>query len=83
LTGWKIDIKGGDEGRDEEKRDDDLPAGKAGAKSVEGLSTRVANTLDKAGIEDLEKLKEMSDEELKEIKGIGPKAVEEIRNLLK
>jgi bacteriocin-like protein len=31
----------------------------------------------------LEKLKEMSDEELKEIKGVGPKAVEEIRNLLK
>jgi len=73
LTGWKIDIKGGDDGGSE-KED--------GKEGVEKLSTRVANALDKAGV-DLEKLEEMSDEEIKEIKGIGPKAVEEIKELLK
>lgn len=67
LTGWRIDIKGGDEG----KRDDEM-------KKL-GLSTRTANALSKAGITEIEKLKEMSEEELGAIKGIGPKAIEEIR----
>ena len=71
LTGWKIDIKGGGG----EKED--------GKEGMEKLSTRVANALDRAGIDGVEKLKEMSDEEIKGIKGIGPKAVEEIKELLK
>lgn len=45
------------------------------------LPTRVENLLRKEGIT-LEKLKKMTEEELLEIKGIGPKAVEEIRNSL-
>jgi len=67
LTGWKIDIKGGDE----EKRGEEM--------RKLGLSTRIVNALAKAGITEVEKLKQMSEEELKAIKGIGPKAVEEIR----
>ncbi len=77
LTGWKIDIRGGgEEEGDEELRDEEV--GK-----IAELSMRVGNALEKAGIDDLETLEEMSDEKLKEIKGIGPKAVEEIRKLLK
>ncbi len=71
LTGWKIDIKGGDE----EKRDDEM-------KKL-GLSTRTVNALAKARITEVEKLKEMSEEELGAIKGIGPKAVEEIMQAVK
>ncbi len=75
LTGWKIDIKGG-----EEDRSSKVDAGtEAGRSKLEGVSTRTANALAKAGITEMEKLKEMSEEDLKAIKGIGPKAVEEIR----
>jgi len=78
LTGWKIDIKGGNAS----------PAGEEpniqNSKLKElGLSTRTANALAKAGITEVEKLKEMSVEELGAIKGVGPKAVEEIKELLK
>ncbi len=70
LTGWKIDIKGGDQ-----------PEADKG--KLEGLSTRATNALAKAGITEIEKLREMSEEEWGAIKGIGKKAVEEIKKLLK
>jgi N utilization substance protein A len=69
LTGWRIDIKGGDQSE-------------ADRGKLEGLSTRVTKALAKAGIIEIEKLKGMSEEELRNIKGIGPKAVEEIRKRL-
>ncbi len=46
------------------------------------LCTRTANALEAAGIDE-EKLKEMSDKELLEIKGVGKKAVEEIERVVK
>jgi len=74
LTGWRIDIKG---------------AGSVfaeGTKGVElvglGLSPRVVNILTKAGVEMPQSLKEKSEEELSQIKGLGPKAVEEIKKVL-
>jgi len=70
LTGWKIDIKGGDQSEADKGK-------------LEGLSTRTANALAKAKITEIEKLREMSEEEWGEIKGIGQKAVEEIKKLLK
>ena len=76
LTGWKIDIKGGDQSEDEKGK-------KEVTDTIEGLSTRTSNALGKAGITDVEKLKEMTEEEWGELKGIGPKAVEEIKKLLK
>ena len=75
LTGWKIDIKGG-----EEKEEGKLEA--RGLK-LEGLSTRVANALARAEIAEIKKLREMSEEDLGAIKGIGPKAVEEILRAIK
>ncbi len=77
LTGWKIDIKGG-----EEKPEKKLDAGGSKLEEV-GLPKRVVSALAKAGITEIEKLKEMSEDEFKEIKGIGPKAMEEIKELLK
>ena len=78
LTGWKIDIRGGETS----------PAGEEfkvqSSKFKElGLSTRVVNALARAKITEIEKLREMSADELGAIKGIGPKAVEEIKKLLK
>lgn len=47
-----------------------------------GLSKRITNALDKAGISTLETLSKMSDEELEEIKGISKKSIEEIHKTL-
>lgn len=67
LTGWRLDIAG--------SKTEELPD--------TSLSKRVANILTKAKITHLKRLKEMSADELKEIKGLGPKAVEEIEKILK
>jgi len=81
LTGWKIDIKGGEEKDAEGLK---LEAGKeVGGLKLEGLSKRTANALARAEITEIEKLREMSEEEWGAIKGIGKKAVEEIKKLLK
>ena len=75
LTGWKIDIKGGDQ-PEADKGEKEV------VKKIGGLSARTTNALDRARI-GVEKLKEMSADELGAIKGIGPKAVKEIKELLK
>jgi N utilization substance protein A len=80
LTGWKIDIKGGEE---ERKTEDGKQKMENGKRRIEGLSTRTANALAKAGITEMEKLKEMSEEALKAIKGIGQKALKEIESRMK
>ena len=48
-----------------------------------GLTARSLNALKKAGVETLEKLREMSEEELQAVKGLGPKSVKEIIKKLK
>jgi len=50
----------------------------AGGLGSLGLSTRTENALKIAGIESVGELKEMSKEELLEIKGVGEKAAKEI-----
>lgn len=73
LTGYKIDIKGPKKKAKVEKLEiDDL-----------GLSTRTRNTLVKAGIEKIKELRKKKEEELREIKGLGEKAVGEIKKKLK
>lgn len=74
LNGWRIDIKG---------------AGAVfaeGTKGLElvgsGLSPRVVKALVSAGIETSEQLKQKVEGELKEIKGLGPKALAEIKELV-
>lgn len=48
-----------------------------------GLSARAENALKKAGIESVERLKELSKEELSKIKGIGERTVEEITKAIR
>uniref|UniRef100_A0A831YZR5 Transcription termination/antitermination protein NusA n=1 Tax=candidate division WWE3 bacterium TaxID=2053526 RepID=A0A831YZR5_UNCKA len=74
LTGWRIDIKG---------------AGAVFAEGTkglglldQGLSARVAKILGEAGIESLEQLKEKPFEEIKTIKGLGPKALAEVEKVI-
>ena len=76
LTGWKIDIKGGDQ-PEADKGEKEV------VKKIEGLSTRTTNALARAEITEIEKLRELSEKELGEIKGIGSKAIEEIKNRIK
>lgn len=64
-----------------------IKKGTKGAGGTEGfketeLSMRTRNALEKAGIKSVKELREMSSEELLEIKGIGAKAVEEIKKSL-
>jgi small subunit ribosomal protein S2 len=55
------------------------------SKKVEdlGLSTRTLNALNDAKIETVSDLKKLSDEELLELKGVGQKAVDEIKSAIK
>jgi N utilization substance protein A len=80
LTGYKIDIKGA-------KKAIKKTAPKAGKEKSAlvqaGLSQRVAGLLEEAGIKTVKKLKEKSKDELAEIKGLGPKALKEIAQVLK
>ena len=47
------------------------------------LTTRIINSLEDAGIDTVEKLKEKSEDELKEVKGVGPKSIEKIMEVSK
>ena len=74
LTGWRIDIKGAGTV---------FAEGTKGLGLVDqGLSARVAKLLGEAGIESVEKLKEKPFEEIKTIKGLGPKALAEIKKII-
>ncbi|MDP1710802.1 MAG: transcription termination factor NusA, partial [candidate division WWE3 bacterium] len=74
LTGWRIDIKGAGA---------IFAAGTKGLGLVEqGLSPRVAKILGEAGVDNLEKLRVISSQELAEIKGLGPKARGEIEKVI-
>ncbi len=75
LTGWRIDIKG---------------AGAAfaeGTKGLElaglGLSPRVVKLLSGAGVGSVKDLQSKPEEELQQIKGLGPKAIAEIQEKLR
>ncbi len=47
------------------------------------LTTRIVNSLEDAGIDTVEKLKKKSEEDLGEVKGLGPKSIEKIMDELK
>lgn len=71
LTGWKIDLKGAGKAffaADEEALD----------LKRAGLSARVIKVLEKKGVKTLAQLKETAPDELKKIKGLGKKGLEEI-----
>jgi N utilization substance protein A len=87
LTGWKVEI------RSSLKPEETVEGGTAEGEEAVSAEPAVAEDLEKilgkaivqklvaAGIDSLEKLKNISAEELRGIKGIGPKAIEKIKNL--
>jgi N utilization substance protein A len=88
LTGYKLDIIGtsGVKPVSSAKQDFGDKNGKSRAiNELEkaGLSSRTVKALEKAGLKSLTELKSKSEKELKEIKGVGAKAVQEVKNLLK
>ncbi len=77
MTGWKIDIRGSSGGLETSRRvvaEDEL--------SASGLSTRVANILRRAELTSLADLRTLAEGELEQVKGLGPKAVEEVKKAL-
>ena len=77
LTGWRIDIRG-----PEGEKVSGADAKKVSELEKLGIGKRAANALSKAGITTKEKLAALSTEELTEIPGIGPKAIESIKEAL-
>jgi N utilization substance protein A len=80
LLGWKIDIKSEEEKRQEvETQMEQLVGGGTPISDVTGIGEKTAEKLMEHGISTVEKLGEMTPEQLQEIPGIGPKMVEKIR----
>lgn len=96
LTGWNLDMMGEKEFEDAQKGDADEGESKKDAKEKVkdssddskneleelALSTRTVNALEKAGIATKADLKDKIDAKEK-VEGIGPKALEEIKKVLK
>ncbi len=76
LTGWRIDIRG-----PEGQPLGDKIVGEVPLEELE-LPTRVENCLEEAGFSTVEELAVLSEAELGEIKGIGSKSVEKIKEAL-
>lgn len=75
LVGFKIDIKGATKA---------APATEEKPELIEaGLSKRTVTALAKAGVTTLKALKAMPEEERAKVKGLGPKALKEIKKALK
>jgi transcription termination/antitermination protein NusA len=80
LLGWKIDIKSEEEKRQEvESQMEQLVGGGTPISEIAGIGVKTAEKLVEHGISTVEKLGEMTPEQLQEIPGIGPKMVEKIR----
>jgi N utilization substance protein A len=80
LLGWKIDIKSEEEKRQEvETQMAQLVAGGTPISDVAGIGAKTAEKLMEHGVSTVEKLGQMTPEQLQEIPGIGPKMVEKIR----
>jgi len=80
LLGWRIDIKSEEEKRQEvESQMEQLVQSGTPLSDVEGIGERTIEKLAERGINTVERLGEMTPEQLQEIPGIGPKMVEKIR----
>ncbi len=82
LLGWRIDIKSEEEKRQEvESRMAELvvPGAPVSILLEHGLTENILEKLNEAGVGMVEKLGEMTPEQLEEIPGIGPKMVEKIQ----
>ena len=80
LIGWRIDIKSEEEKRQEvESQMDQLVPGGTPISEIAGIGAKTVEKLVERGINTVEKLGEMTPEQLQEVPGIGPKMVEKIR----
>lgn len=80
LLGWRIDIKSEEEKRQEvESQMEQLVASGTSISEVAGIGEKTIEKLAERGISTVERLGEMTPEDLQEIPGIGPKMVEKIR----
>ena len=80
LLGWRIDIKSEEEKRQEvESQMEQLVSSGTPIREVAGLGARTIEKLVERGITTVERLGEMTPEQLEAIPGIGPKMVEKIR----
>jgi transcription termination/antitermination protein NusA len=80
LIGWRIDIKSEEEKRQEvESQMDSLVSTSTPLSVIEGIGEKTIEKLVERDITTVEKLGEMTPEQLEEIPGIGPKMVEKIR----
>lgn len=80
LTGFDLDIQG--ETAEVESKKVDREAEPEGELEALELSTRVVNALTKAGITRVAELKELSEDDLTAIDGIGPKSIGEIKGVI-
>ncbi len=79
LMGWKIDIKSEEEKRQEvERQMSALVDTGTPLSELTALTERLREKLTEAGITSIERLGEMSAEDLESIPGVGPKMVEKI-----
>jgi N utilization substance protein A len=94
LTGWSIDIRSKKEIAKEKlegamTQEESSPAetpevDKASSiESIEGIGPKTAEALGQAGFKTLEDLKNASEEQLLEVKGVGKKTVEKILEIVK
>jgi N utilization substance protein A len=81
LVGWNIDIKSEEEKRQEiEAQMAALTAPTAPLSELAGVGPKLLEKLEAHGITTIERLADMTPEQLLEIPGIGDKMVEKIRN---
>ena len=80
LLGWRIDIKSEEEKRQEvESQMEQLVSSGTPLSEVQGIGEKTIEKLGERGVTTVERLGEMTPEDLQEIPGIGPKMVEKIR----
>jgi N utilization substance protein A len=87
LTGYRIDLRsendtGSAKKEVTESTKEEASTDESNELAALGLSTRTVSALNEAGITTQTQLQETSAEALGEIKGIGPKAIEEIQQVL-
>jgi N utilization substance protein A len=79
LIGWQIDVKS-----EEQKKQEvlsvmeSLTSSSTSLSELEGISERIIEKLREAGIENVERILEMGDEQLRDIPGIGEKTAAKI-----
>jgi N utilization substance protein A len=78
LTGWSIDIKSKAQNVEAASQKLSASLGEALVADLEGLSEKVKQTLDTAGIKTVSALREMTKEALVQLEGIGEKTADKI-----